>query len=211
MVTADYSHIWDCCCDHGFLGAALLSRQAANTVHFVDIVPQLMAELNSKLCQHYPNSRWQTHCLDAASLPLADYEGTHLVIIAGVGGDLMIQFVKAIYQQYPRLNIEFLLCPVHHHFALRRSLIELEFSLQHEALVEDNQRFYEIILVSSAADITRKISEVGDKIWHAESVQQAEITANYLDNTLNHYQRIQQGNNANVQHIIDAYRSVKLS
>jgi tRNA (adenine22-N1)-methyltransferase len=210
MVTADYSHIWDCCCDHGFLGAALLSRQAANTVHFVDIVPQLIAELNSKLYQHYPDSSWQTHCLDVANLPLADYEGTHLVIIAGVGGDLMIKFVKAIYQQYPRLHINFLLCPVHHHFALRRSLIELEFSLQHEVLVEDNQRFYEIILVSSAADSTRKISEVGDKIWHAKSVQLAEIAANYLHNTLNHYQRIQHGNNANVQHIIDAYRSVKL-
>jgi tRNA (adenine22-N1)-methyltransferase len=211
MVTADYSHIWDCCCDHGFLGSALLSRQAAHTVHFVDIVPQLIAELNRKLNQHYPHSGWQTHCLDVANLPLADYEGTHLVIIAGVGGDLMITFIKAIYKQYPKLQINFLLCPVHHHFALRCSLIELEFSLQHEALVEDNHRFYEIILVSSAADNIKKISNVGDEIWHATSLQQAKIAANYLNNTLNHYQRIQQGNNVNVQHIIDAYRSVKLS
>ena len=56
MVTSDYTHIWDCCCDHGFLGASLLSRQAAPNIHFVDIVPELMTKIESKLQQFYLNS-----------------------------------------------------------------------------------------------------------------------------------------------------------
>lgn len=42
MVKHGYDHIWDCCCDHGFLGASLLEREAAAHIHFVDIVPELI-------------------------------------------------------------------------------------------------------------------------------------------------------------------------
>jgi hypothetical protein len=45
MVTSDYTHICDCCCDNGLLGAALVSRHAAPHIHFVDVVPELMREL----------------------------------------------------------------------------------------------------------------------------------------------------------------------
>ena len=110
MVTAQYDHIWDCCCDHGLLGAALLARSAAPSIHFVDIVPELMRELENKLHRFHPknaqsNSQWQTHCIDASSLPLQKFSGKHLVIIAGVGGDLMTDLVREIYQKNPTSNI----------------------------------------------------------------------------------------------------------
>jgi tRNA (adenine22-N1)-methyltransferase len=219
MVTSQYSHIWDCCCDHGLLGCALLSRLDAtdirSNIHFVDIIPELMAELEIKLYRFYADTTWETHCQDVAKLPLAQYDGKHLVIIAGIGGDLMIEFIKAIYHQHKNVNLDFLLCPVHHQFSLRNKLIELDFSLTDEVLVEDNQRFYEIILVSSTSKKSRKINPVGDKIWQSESKQQTEVVNKYLKNTLKHYQRMQQGfkqgNAKNVQHIIDAYHAVILS
>lgn len=212
MVTPEYDHIWDCCCDHGFLGAALLSRQAANNIHFVDIVPELMKALESKLYRFYATSasKWHTHCLNVAELPLALYQGKHLIIIAGVGGDLMIQFIEAIRQTYPALDIDFLLCPVHHQFSLRQKLIEFDFSLKHEVLVEDNHRFYEVILVSSRSEDKRQISLVGNHIWQAESETQAKVAKKYLKKTLEHYQRIQQGSTADVGYIIDAYRAIML-
>jgi tRNA (adenine22-N1)-methyltransferase len=226
MVAATYDHIWDCCCDHGLLGFALLSRQASNNIHFIDIVPELMTKLTHKLERFAPSSNWQTHCLDVAKLPLAQHKGKHLVIIAGVGGDLMIQFIEAINQQHKNLNIDFLLCPVHHQFSLRQKLIELNFSLQDEVLIEENQRFYEIMLVSSLADELNKelneenqpISPVGDKIWQSTSNKQSEIAVKYLQKTLSHYQRIQQGYQQNarqhtrqdVQHIFDAYSAITL-
>ena len=221
MVTPQqYNHIWDCCCDHGLLGFSLLSQQAASNIHFVDIVPELMTELASKLQRFYcpqsnsVNAHWKTHCLDVATLPLKEYCGNHLIIIAGVGGDLMIQFIEAIHAQHPNLHIDFLLCPVHHQFSLRQKLIELDFSLKDEVLVVENKRFYEIIHVSSTNKGNRKINPVGDKIWLAESSDKIEVTKNYLNKIINHYQRIQQGFNQgkgkNVQHIIDAYRAITL-
>ena len=56
MVKDDYYHIWDCCCDHGFLGASLLSNQKAKNIHFVDIVPELMSDIENKLQQFYSKS-----------------------------------------------------------------------------------------------------------------------------------------------------------
>jgi tRNA (adenine22-N1)-methyltransferase len=225
MVSPEYDHIWDCCCDHGILGFALLSSQASSKVHFVDIVAELMTTVEKKLESFYPNSAWEAHCLDVVKLPLARYQGKHLIIIAGVGGDLMIQFIEAINQQHKNLNINFLLCPVHHQFSLRQKLIELDFSLKDEVLIEENRRFYEILLVSSLnEELTdelskknNKISPVGNKIWLSTSSKQTETVDKYLQKTLNHYQRIQQGylqtplqsKANNVQDIIDAYRAIK--
>lgn len=209
MVTADYTHIWDCCCDHGFLGASLLSRQAAQNIHFVDIVPELITSIESKLQQFYQNSRsnWQTHCLDVAKLMLKQYQGKHLVIIAGIGGDLMIKFINDIIQQHQNLNIDFLLCPVNHQFALRKKLIELKFSLKNEVLVEDNSRIYEVMLVSTISDTYKPINPVGHKIWQSNTVQQTRVVEQYLERTLNHYKRVQQGGTENVDYIISAYNS----
>jgi len=235
MVTSQYDHIWDCCCDHGLLGFSLLSSQASSNIHFVDIVPALMTELEQKLQRFCPDSRWKTHCIDVASLPLAQYKGKQLIIIAGVGGDLMMQFIEAIVQQHRstnsgvNLDIDFLLCPVHHQYALRQQLIALDFSLQDEMLVAENRRFYEILHVSSKQDSARPVSLVGDKIWQEisagagqkQSSKQAEIAASYLSKIIKHYQRIQQGIKQNernhsdkksvndVQHIIDAYQTVR--
>jgi tRNA (adenine22-N1)-methyltransferase len=213
MVTAGYNHIWDCCCDHGLLGAALLARQAAPRIHFVDIAPELMHQLENKLERFYPeNSRshcqWQVHCTDVTALPLGQFNGKHLVIIAGVGGDLMTELVKTIYQQNPRADIDFLLCPVHHQFTLRAQLIEFGFSLKTEALTAENHRFYEILLVSTTQDHYLKINPIGNFIWQSTTPEQAKIAADYLKKTLDHYQRVQLSRHAEVQHIIDAYSAV---
>ena len=212
MVVSGYTHIWDCCCDHGLLGAALLSRQAADCIHFVDIVPELMAELDRKLERFFPHntSAWETHCLDVEALPLDQYDGKHLVIIAGVGGDLMVQFINALVQRYPNHAVDFLLCPVYHQSMVRRQLIELDFSLRQEVLLEENQRFYEILLVSSVSDALSKVSPFGEAIWKANTAEQARTAERYLNKTLNHYQRIQRGNAENVQSIIDGYQRVTI-
>jgi tRNA (adenine22-N1)-methyltransferase len=212
MVASDYTHIWDCCCDHGFLGTALLSRQSASQIHFVDIVPELITSLDSRLQRLNSDSAssWKTHCLDVAELPLEQYSGKQLVIIAGVGGDLMVQFIEALHQKHPSLNIDFLLCPVHHQFTLRQKLIDLNFSLKDETLIEEKQHFYEVILVSSETNESAPINPVGHRIWQSASVEQRLVIEKYLNKKLNHYCRIQQGQNANVEHIIEAYRAVTL-
>lgn len=210
MVSPHYDHIWDCCCDHGYLGASLLDKQNVETVHFVDIVPELMQNLENKLKAFYDLHNWQTHCLDVSHLPLQDYKGKHLVIIAGVGGDLTAQFIANINAQHPNLDIDYLVCPVHHLFTLRAKLNELKLGLVQEALVEDNKRYYEVMLLSSKSN-NPPVSAVGEQIWQAENATQLDVAEQYLKQTLSHYQRIAKGKNNDVAHIITAYEQVKPS
>ncbi|MEZ8145099.1 tRNA (adenine(22)-N(1))-methyltransferase [Enterovibrio norvegicus] len=212
MVASGYDHVWDCCCDHGFLGSALLARSAAPHIHFVDIVPALMDTVNQKLQRYFVHatSACTTHCIDVAALPLSQYQGKHLVIIAGVGGDLMVTFISAIRRRYPTLELDFLLCPVRHQFSLREHLISLEFSMLHEALVEENKRLYEVLLVSTASDAGFSVHPVGERFWQTRTPEQSKVALDYLNNTLSHYRRLQQSQHASVSHIVEAYQSVRL-
>lgn len=210
MVRPGYTHIWDCCCDHGLLGAALLARQTGENVHFVDVVPELMNELEKKLHRFHKESTWATHCIDAAKIPLQQYSGSQLIIIAGVGGDLISQLVKEIYQKHPTLPVDFLLCPVHHQYSLRQQLVALNFSLKKEILIEDKNRFYEILLVSSKNDKNKKITPTGEDIWKYHSENQSKISKNYLQKKMSHYQRIQKGRVEYVENIIEDYSKIEL-
>jgi tRNA (adenine22-N1)-methyltransferase len=249
LVTTNYDHIWDCCCDHGLLGAALLNKQSSSVIHFVDIVPELMSELHLKLKQFYPQenlssqqlttsdnkTRWQTHCIDVNTLPLASYKklglehnkeselqkdqsqqkanhkAKHLVIIAGVGGDLMCEFVNNIYKAHPNLDIDFLLCPVHHQYTLRQQLINLNLRLQQEVLVEENKRFYEVLLVKADAKADLKpITLTGKELWQTASEQEYRTAKRYLAKTLQHYQRMILGGSMDVASIIENYEAVEI-
>ncbi|WP_237468468.1 tRNA (adenine(22)-N(1))-methyltransferase [Vibrio stylophorae] len=209
-VQSHVDHIWDCCCDHGHLGAAILKRYPQSSVHFVDIVPSLMSQVESKLKRFHPNGRWQTHCLDVAQLPLNQYAGRHLVIIAGVGGDLMAHFVSTIVQENPHLTLDFLLCPVHHQYALRQQLIALELNLLDEVLVEENQRFYEILHLTTARHQGQALSITGERLWHADNAEAMQRAKRYLQKTLAHYQRIAKGNQPDALQMLAAYQAIQI-
>ncbi|MBN3563725.1 tRNA (adenine(22)-N(1))-methyltransferase [Aliamphritea spongicola] len=203
MVRDHYSHIWDCCCDHGLLGQLLLDRGQADCVHFVDVVPALMTQLEAHLQQTYSGKRWQVHCLDVARLPLSNYTQAgkpQLVIIAGVGGDLLMDLVTAICQSQPNVSVEFLLCPVYHTYKVRRALADLSLGLISETLVEDKQRFYEILHVSAAA--CEPVTPVGEQMWNFSD----SVHLTYLQQTLNHYRRMACNPQQDVSAELEAYR-----
>ena len=217
MITDGYDHIWDCCCDHGFLGAALYNRGAAQNIHFVDIVPELIQELRTKLHRYTQpnnplNSQWHTHCLDVAKLPLTHFTGKHLLVIAGVGGDLSAELVESICAAHPHLELEFLLCPVRQQFLLRQQLIELECTLLEEVLISENQRYYEVLHVQkptlsglSSKGQEQPVHMVGEALWHATTQEHANHLQTYLANTLRHHQAA--GNQAAVA----AYSAVRIT
>ncbi|EKO3495280.1 tRNA (adenine(22)-N(1))-methyltransferase TrmK [Vibrio fluvialis] len=214
LVTQHYDHIWDCCCDHGFLGMTLLKRQAATQVHFVDIVPDLMDLLHQRLERYFPRQAgfdWQIHCQDVGTLPLDRHEGKHLVIIAGVGGDLMSELVKAIIHAHPNTAIEFLLCPVHHTYTLRSLLQELGAQCISETLLEENRRYYEVlhVVTRSQTHQHRTLSKVGEQIWQ-QSDQQRELAKRYHAKLLAHYARMQQSTPDKVAPILTAYQAIRL-
>jgi len=208
MITKQYEHIWDCCCDHGQLGIKLLARKAASKIHFVDVVATLMTELETKLQRFFSlnpaHKNWQVYCLDVAQLPLKSTckKNKQLIIIAGVGGDLLIELVEGITQNHPQHNLEFLLCPVHHHYKVRQSLDELGFGLINEALVRENNRFYEIIHVSKTAIQT--IQPVGSIMWDFTKKDDKD----YLTKTIKHYQRMAQKTDQKTLNIVAQYQAL---
>jgi len=202
-----YGHIWDCCCDHGFLGLHLLERQAADTLHFIDTVEHILLNLKSQLEKRQDplQSKWQTHCLDAAKLDLyptgQSSNKPQLIIIAGVGGELTISLVTALLNNHPDLNLEFLLCPVHHNYKVRQALINLDLGLIDECLLQENKRFYEVIHVSRQAKTP--IEKAGSIMWDLSRA----IDSAYLNATIEHYQRMGK-RNEDVKVIIEDYQAL---
>lgn len=202
-----YQHIWDCCCDHGFLGGLLLESNRAPHIHFVDIVPSIMSQLERQLEQYYPHTssadrQWHIHCQDVATINLNQYkQDAHLVVIAGIGGELAAHLVKHINQANPEMNIEFLLCPVNHTFKLRHALIEANLGLNSELLIEENRRFYEIIHVSARAQTP--ISPVGSALWQSSN----DTHHRYLTKLLKHYQKSSQQSQSD-RHAFLAYHAL---
>lgn len=197
MITGDYDHIWDCCCDHGLLGKSLLKRGEVNAhIHFVDIVPELMTSLKEGLQQAHGqfSNNWTVHCCDIVEMPLSSHSGRHLVIIAGVGGDLTQDFMISLENQYTDRHIDYLLCPVYHQFDLRKCLIDLDFVLHQEHLVYENKRYYEVMLVSKrcfAHPLCKEISFVGEDIWRYHNEEEQSIARGYLQKKISHYKRRQ--------------------
>ncbi len=204
MITQHYDHIFDCCCDHGLLGMQLLKRQAADMIYFNDIAQPLIDSLKAILIQNAKNTNWQTHCLDVSQINLPKH-GKSLVIIAGVGGDKVIDFVKAITHNNSSVNFELLLCPVHHHYRVRKALIDLNFRLCQELLIKDNRRFYEILHISFEAP--QKLSSIGNSMWDYSSLTHFE----YYKQVLKHYQQQSLDPKKQVDKIIKAYLTLDKS
>ncbi len=216
MITRYYDHIWDCCCDHGLLGLALLQRKAARKVHFVDVVEPLMLNLQVKLQRFFVNdsadNSWQVHCMDVAKLPLTSASITddppsaitnHLIIIAGVGGELTAKLVQSILTTHPQQELEFLLCPVHHNYKVRQALTGMGLGLINERLIRENNRFYEIIHVSTNA--SQAISPVGSKMWDFSHTNHQE----YFNRTIAHYQRMSKSEGQDIHSIIADYQALQ--
>lgn len=213
-----FDHIWDTCCDHGLLGQALLSDSVLNgvpqnrpVIHFVDVVPELMAQLEARLFKQMKDHKdhWRVHCQDVAQLDLLAFpkEERHLIIIAGVGGDLMIELIQKILSQFETpftdqlSNLTFLLCPVYHHYRVRTFLSEQGFGLEEECLVEYKGRMYEVLKVSF--NTTQLVTSTGDQMW--DFSEPAHLR--YLKQTIKHYRQVVR-RSPEAQTIIDAYLSI---
>ena len=214
MVNQPYNVVWDCCCDHGLLGFKILANGLIKQVNFVDVVPELIDKLSQKLIKYSDqlpaDSRWQTWCIDVAEITLdpnvksgthcvsSNYDiseeiaydsvrPAHLIIISGVGGEMMIDILTRMMDRYSGHNIDFLLCPVQHTYKLRLTLIDLGFKLKQEQLIIENNRGYELILINQLQG--EPLSLTGNKLWLSKIAHEA-----YLDKLINHYQKISNGN-----------------
>lgn len=179
-----------------------MQRGDIQHVHFVDVVPEIMAQLKQRMSETNgedqaevprPDGQWSVHCADLRTLVfpelpvLPGQAGRRLIVIAGVGGDLMIEMVAALQNNNPGQRLEFLLCPVYHVFKLRSALAESGFGLLNETIVQDGGLFYEILHI--ATDSSEPLSSVGSMMWDFDQHHHHE----YLSQLISHYERVAKG------------------
>ena len=200
MLDQRYSIIWDCCCDHGLLGMALLNKKLADKIVFVDILAHQMALLEEDLQRRFPenNHGWQVICQDIKKLKVPQIE-SQLFVIAGVGGDKTVEFIESLCAALPGFSFDLLICSVQGNYPVRQALIRHGFSMKQEQIVFENKRFYEAIYVTKKAGPV--ITTTGRSMWDWLNPDHQ----NYWQKILGHYRKKAVADPVRFGSIVDDY------
>lgn len=140
-----YPCIWDCCCDHGYLGIKILTENLCEKLVFVDQVPHIIKQLETRIAP-FSTGKHELITADAGELCF-DSSLHHLVILAGVGGERTVEIIGSIEQNHPDVKIDYILCPSTSQNVLREYLVEKNFGLVFESIVCEKKRCYEVLYV----------------------------------------------------------------
>lgn len=143
----DYDCIYDTCCDHGKIGMALLEQKVtAKELVFVDIVAGIISQLELNIAD-IPNQdiNLKTQTISITELKFSKKD---LVIIAGVGADLILDAIRT-HRKSGSTPKHYLLSSHTKHFMCRSALKEMGFKLVREILVEEAGIFYDHLLISA--------------------------------------------------------------
>lgn len=186
-----YDHIWDLCCDHGYLGLHLAksSQLMHSQIHLVDCVPEIMDRLRKKYtASDYGNIHF--HLDDAATM---SYEGqSHLVIIAGVGGDTVEKILMGVLTSIHRkvgATLHVLLSPNTNTYAVRQFCWRYNLQLIDELFVTENGRHYEHMFFELVSDkaLLNDVIFTGTALWQMFSPAKYR----YIEKLVKHYERCQ--------------------
>ena len=208
-----YDRIWDSCCDHGYLGQALvesgLNSGLNSHIVFVDQHSHIIQSLQQRLKKvvNAETGDYSVLACDARHLKLSATQ-RHLFIVAGVGGKLVIDIVRQVLHNNPSAEIDLLLCPNNSLFLVRQQLRQLRLSLRQESIIVENNLAYEVLLLShikteaQAVADTSSVSAVG-KMWNLNNVEHKQ----YLNRLLKHY-RNKLRSDASAKVAVQAYQKV---
>ncbi len=150
QIPSGYDWVWDLCCDHGYLGLELLAQQPKQRVGFVDQLPQVMRPLGEQLQALYPAERWQCLTLDASQLILPP--GKHLLVVAGVGDEVLLRIMNQLRLQQggqgsELRQLDWLLSPANNVYLVRHQLQQWQMVMQAEGLIEERGKLYEWLIL----------------------------------------------------------------
>ncbi|MAZ88913.1 MAG: hypothetical protein CL693_14880 [Cellvibrionaceae bacterium] len=208
--TEPYHTLYDCCCDHGYLGIKLLRKNLCQHLHFNDQVPHLIDDLQQRL-DDYPadaiTPSYSASAADAGQLQI-NPQNKSLIILAGIGGEHMVNILKPLLQRHSDHQLDFLFCPTTTQFDLREYLSLQKFSLIHESLVQERGRSYEVIHARwQQAHGLDPVSPTG-AFWSAS--EQSHL--DHLSKLIKHYQRRTLGDQKQqAQRVLGLYLTLWLS
>ncbi len=206
LIPEGYDVIWDCCCDHGYLGMHILQAKPYTTVHFVDQVASITDALQKKL-QVYGAVNYAVITDSAANLKL-DKNKKHLIILAGISGNTAIHIMQGLHALNPQTSIDYLLSPNYQILEVREYLAQRNVALLHEELVFVNGQTYEVIYVSGAKNPQHQESiTLTGNMWEMDNPQHGA----YLEKLIFHYRnKYKHENDYDKNLILEAYEQLKL-
>jgi tRNA (adenine22-N1)-methyltransferase len=198
-----YDAVWDCCCDHGYLGMYLLNEKLTAKLYFVDQVPHITQQLSAKLAA-YTDEQYTVYCADVAQLTLNPKQ-RHLLILAGISAKNIIGIMKDFQQRYSHVALDFILCPTNAIYNLRSYLHQRknDISLVSECFIAEKKHHYEIMHVSTQS-LGQPVSLTGTQ-WKQENTVHRE----YLDKIIKHFERESQDNErSRAKAILQNYKTI---
>lgn len=128
-------------CDHGYVANYLVEEKLAEKVYATDISEPSLRK-NERFAYMRGNDQRVISFLGDGLVPLKgkDYD---LVIIAGMGGDLIIKILEEAFDQIKDKTL--VLQPMTQRDSLRKYLVAKGFKIQKELIVRDKNKFYEIM------------------------------------------------------------------
>jgi len=163
-----YSWIWDCCCDHGYLGIKILHEKLCDRLIFVDQLPHIISQLAQKLSPFDIGSH-RTMVSNAADIRF-EINMQHLVILAGVGGETIAEIVSSIEKYNPDTQIDYIFCPSSGQQELRAYLIEQGLGVISEKLICENKRYYEILYIKGkSSTFQMPVVTTQSKLWDTDN------------------------------------------
>lgn len=193
QLTEPYPCIWDCCCDHGYLGIKIMHDKLCKKLVFVDQVAHIIDQLRSRLAP-FSKSKHSicNHELitsDAGDICF-DPQQRHLVILAGVGGERTVEIIRKIERNHKGICIDYIFCPSTSQNALREYLDAEDFGMAHESLVYEKKRFYEVLYVQRKTyTIDLPSVSLSCDIWNSDNPDQQR----YLQKIKRHQYKKQSG------------------
>ncbi len=198
LVPNHCDYIYDICCDHGQIGMSLLPH---HFVHFIDQIPSITEELIKRLIATDIPIR-DKYKVSTESATKSQYISTNntCYILAGIGGVLACEIISRIDEVYQ--DGDYILVSVHKNvIQVRNHLNNLGYRLTQELLVKDNDKYYEILLVSKiGAD---NITEIGSLMWQKADKLHMEYLLMQID-----YYALKSKYDQKYQKYIEQYQSI---
>jgi tRNA (adenine22-N1)-methyltransferase len=208
-----YHSVWDCCCDHGYLGFHLLASGLFQQSYFVDQIRHITDQV-SQVLQRHGGDRYQVLTMDVADL-LLDRDVKHCVIIAGVGGRAIIEMLAAMRSNNADLELDFILCATNYVYEMRDYLAQQSVQIIEQHIVEDRGRQYECLYLRSlgggahqysaaegGANDRSRSSRIGD-MWRLDDP----VHQRYQAKLLKHYrQQLRSQDSAYLRQVVLDYQ-----
>lgn len=136
-------------CDHGYVANYLVEENLAKKVYATDISEPSLRK-NERFAYNRGNDQRVISILGDGLVPLRDKD-FDLVIIAGMGGDLIIKILQESFDLVKDKTL--ILQPMTQRDQVRKYLVANGFKITKEAIVRDKNKFYEIMKFIPGKDL----------------------------------------------------------